>query len=196
MLKFYSGYFRAAIKNIEDGNFSEASNGMIELPDESPGTFILFRRWLYAPDRKLARDLVTFDWKALSFPQLCRLWTFSERRIIPALQNRVMDLIISKMSQRDVMSPEALQCAYTETASGSLLRKIVCFYHAQGRYFIKNIDAKWFEEPFFQSFAIDVTVMRATTAAMKDSERLEWDRCAYHVHEQGIKCVEKGWKTY
>lgn len=169
---------------------------MIDLPDESAETFVLFRRWLYAPDRKLSKDPRSFDWMALGYLPLCELWKFGERRIIPSLQNRVMDLIISKMSQSYPMAAASVQSAYTETSKGSLLRKIVCFFYSLGRPDPMTRSEDCFETTWFQEFAVDVQVLRFTTPAMKDSEKRDWDRCVYHVHEQGVKCTEKGWKPY
>ncbi|KAF7188868.1 hypothetical protein HII31_09791 [Pseudocercospora fuligena] len=46
IMKFYSGYFRSAIENIENGRFKEAEENIITLPEEEPETFKLFKDWL------------------------------------------------------------------------------------------------------------------------------------------------------
>ncbi|KXS94365.1 hypothetical protein AC578_2524 [Pseudocercospora eumusae] len=53
LLKFYSGYFRTAIKNAEGGKFTEGIEGMIHLPDEDITVFDDFRRWFFAANRKI-----------------------------------------------------------------------------------------------------------------------------------------------
>ena len=86
------------------GNFTEASEGIVSLDDEDPEVFSLFMMWLYTG--KLTSE---GDNTPLALGPALQLYLFAEKRIVPGLQNIVIDRLI--------------QSHYTLCRDGQAIRK-------------------------------------------------------------------------
>lgn len=108
-----SGYFKAALT----GNFREAEDQLVTLDDEDPRMFRRFNAWLYTD--VLIED---GDTGAASWSSLIDMYVFAEKRIIPHLQNAVIDSIIRL---KDYTLPASvIRYGWTRTAGASPLRKL------------------------------------------------------------------------
>ncbi|KAF7188782.1 hypothetical protein HII31_09705 [Pseudocercospora fuligena] len=125
VLRFYSGYFRTAIENIESGRFAESQNGVIKLPDHEPGTFNLFRAWLHRRVLPIVGDPSSGD----DWARLIKLWCFGGRHNIPLLQNETLSCIAYTMGKTSTIPTDQLRYVWKNTTKGAKLRT----------YFVKTI---------------------------------------------------------
>ncbi|EME45268.1 hypothetical protein DOTSEDRAFT_71092 [Dothistroma septosporum NZE10] len=204
VLQFYSGYFRTAIKNIDDGKFAEGANGVIALTEEDLQTFTLFKRWLYAPQRHMLvpQDRNKPEYQHLDYDALSNLWCFAAQRIIPMLQNRAVDLIIAKTAKGSKMSTSTVRYIFTQTGIDSPLRRLTVFYEAHYKCLEMGDDLKRKEitdATWFGEFCKEIAIERYTGSAVDTSRYANsgsWSRCPYHVHEEGAQCDSRGWGIY
>ena len=110
-----SGYFKAALT----GNFSEATDQVVTLDDEDPDTFRTFNAWLYTD--VLVEDV---DPEAIPWTLLFNIYVFAEKRIIPLLQNAVIDEII-RVNQKAPIPTTEIRRVWAKTAETSPLRKLL-----------------------------------------------------------------------
>ncbi|KXT17022.1 hypothetical protein AC579_4331 [Pseudocercospora musae] len=175
VLKFYSGYFRSAIENIENGRFKKAAKHMITLPEEKPEVFKLFYGWLYA--RELPRDDSTV---------LIELWGFADRRIVPLLQNEAIDAI--QICKYTVMKEASARAVYDNTGAGSTLRQFTICSYATCLHKVEKDDLDaWPEE--FKDDLLKYMVEQRPKFACQDFQKR--DMCEWHVHEEGIRCKKE-----
>jgi hypothetical protein len=85
LLKFYSGYFQAAL----DGGFAEAQSRVIKLETEEPAVFEEFVLWLYTKTPRA--ESTTRDNCLQHYESTTKLWIFADRRDIPLLMNEMID---------------------------------------------------------------------------------------------------------
>ncbi|KAI5251711.1 putative autophagy protein Apg5 [Aureobasidium subglaciale] len=118
LLCFYSDYFRGAF----NGNFKEANEKKISLPDEDLGLFWIFHGFIYT------NRLCDTDDKAGSDIQsrvLIKLWFFGDKYLAPAFQNMAMDCLIKRINENGLKTNVVIKNIYNNTMSGSPLRKVV-----------------------------------------------------------------------
>ncbi|KAK4625115.1 NADPH-dependent diflavin oxidoreductase 1 [Fulvia fulva] len=175
---------------------------VITLPEDDQTAFTLFRRWLYAPGRRMTAPaaILRHEYKNFDYDTLAKLWCFAALRIIPMLQNRAIDLIIAKMAAGDKMSTSTLRHVSTESSNDSPLRKLVVFYNAHHQCFEMSDDMKKDElssDGWFGKFSTETMLERATGLPVDTTsyrnQAATWFRCTYHVHERGAKCGSMGW---
>lgn len=127
ILRYYSGYFRTAVDNIEAGRFKESEEGLISLPDEEPSMFRNFKDWMYARSFRDARSASGL----LSFLTCIKVWCFADRCDVPSLQNEIMDYLWLRTLTSDELPAAAVRYAWDNTLPDSALRRylmqfIVC----------------------------------------------------------------------
>ncbi|KAF7188838.1 hypothetical protein HII31_09761 [Pseudocercospora fuligena] len=175
VLKFYSGYFRAAIDNVESGRFKEAEDNMITLPEEKAEVFKLFQGWLYT--RELPKDKST---------DLVKLWGLADRRIVPLLQNEAIDAIqVHNYKNWKEACPTTV---YRNTGADSALRRFtVCSYAANVSILKDTQIVGWPEE-----FKTDLIQHLLTVRPKMDPDEFKRrDMCEWHVHEEGVRCKKE-----
>ncbi|KAJ9667446.1 hypothetical protein H2201_002314 [Coniosporium apollinis] len=108
-------FFEKAIQ----GGFAEASSRVIMLTEDEPETFSEVVSWIY-------RDLLFTEITLPEYPEdirLCKLWVLADKLCMPALQNRVMELITDKALAQNHVAPTAtLDWIWQHTSQGSKLR--------------------------------------------------------------------------
>ena len=113
----YSAYFRAALL----GNFPEATEGVVRLPDEEVEVFELVNGWLYT---QTIPDMLEAGVETLSC-LLVELYIFGERTAMPKLQNDTIDAIIRTTTRQLLINTKVIPRAYEETPKSSPLRKLL-----------------------------------------------------------------------
>ncbi|EME84971.1 uncharacterized protein MYCFIDRAFT_83022 [Pseudocercospora fijiensis CIRAD86] len=168
VLRFYSGYFRTAIENIENGRFAEAQDGAINLPDEEPEIFNLFRGWLYTRVLPKVEDPQSDSaWRILF-----KLWCFGDRRNIPLLQNEVLDRL-------------ALEGLTHRTTPMYSLQNISGVSHQRSR----SNGASKHSGQEARNFKDDLLkYMLEKRPKFIPDEFEKSDMCEWHVHEEGVRC--------
>ena len=92
MLVTASPFFAAAL----NGNFSEASDKKVELPEENPQTFEAFANWLYHPDQDIS-EMEAFQVPGNKWRCIIDLYIFADKVQCPAVGNRVNKDIFAHM---------------------------------------------------------------------------------------------------
>jgi hypothetical protein len=113
LLCLYSDYFRAAF----NGQFKEATERKLELPDVETSLFDEFQVWLYT--RELQGP------PGLQFRFLTDMWILGDQHQIPLLQNQAMDKIFAKRAENNCFAISVVPEVFAKTAAGSPLRKAV-----------------------------------------------------------------------
>lgn len=111
LLCYHSTFFKSAL----NGNFKEASTGIIDLPEDDFQVFERFNIWLYT------RRLYDKEDRRNTRPGshlLIKLYLFADCRGIEGLRNAVIDLL----DWKDGPSPEDLKLIYDSTPEGCKLR--------------------------------------------------------------------------
>lgn len=109
-------YFDAALK----GNFKEAEEQRIEMPEEDVKVFKYFQLWAYTDCIIIESETE----KDISSILLIKLYIFAEARCMPRLQNAAIDLLIDNIVAFNTVPTKQLNFIYTHTADGCLLRQL------------------------------------------------------------------------
>lgn len=89
LLCHYSSYSRGALTR----NFKEAVEGHITLDQEDPKVFSRFNAWIYTGGFHRQEDHDE-NRHGISFCDILTLYEFADRRLIPSLQNQLIDALI------------------------------------------------------------------------------------------------------
>lgn len=181
VLKFYSGYFQLALKNIEEGRFVESVENMITLPDEELEVFKAFKTWLYT--RKLPEPN---RGSSGIYLMLVKLWCFGDRRQIPLLQNECVRIITVGMKTFNIVPTASLEFIYEHTLVQSPIRRLIVYAATKisvpGSFEGENGD-DWFKESL-----LDLVKMKILQTRPPTWEEIEAKECEWHIHEEGVTC--------
>lgn len=174
--------------------WKEATERIIRLPEEEPSNFETYMHWVYAgivrPIAQEAFESALADDNNDCIPQcwltlvgeLAELYTIADRLDDRGLRNAIIDSILND-SDRSQLGPtvSAIQIAYSATAAGSMLRKLMV------DYLLRSPDEhrkSWLEatrESLPDDFIFDIAL---SAGAEPESPSLG-SRCEYHEHEEG-----------
>ena len=116
MLCNVAPYFKAAL----DGEFKEAKDKVLLLPEENATMFKRFQLWVYT-NKILAEGE---DENAIEYQTLADLYIFGDIRGIPDLQNGAMDTIIDKKASEKTIPAYEFRFIYKNSVDGSPLRRL------------------------------------------------------------------------
>lgn len=111
-----SPFFRAAC----NGNFVEAAEGTVRLPDDEPETFELLLQWLYMG--RVGDPKAT---KPLSWHESAYLYVIAEKLQISELKNAVVDSWITKSAETCEIPIGVVAYVYCNTPDSSHLRRLL-----------------------------------------------------------------------
>lgn len=144
-------YFKAAFQ----GNFVEATERVLELPDESVEMFKHFQFWVYSGSILEAHENTNF----IAWGLLIELWVFGEARGIPDLQNAVIDALINKNYTSKQVPTSELNRLYENTSENAPIRRLFIDW-VSFKATLSN--ASWFAEEkrdwFPKAFLFDLAV--------------------------------------
>lgn len=173
LLCHHSSYFKAAL----EGGFEESETQVINLKDEDPKVFWGFNEWLYSGTVAHQRYATNEKWSAL-----LDLYVFAEKRIVPKLQNALIDAMINLCGEIESYPKTEIHLAWVNTATSSPLHELL------GELYARDVSM---DECFGQEaeerecFDVDF-VMRVAIALDKypgaSGNGLWEDRCLWHVH--------------
>ena len=120
VLRSVGGFFKAVLSDTN--HFREAMTNTITLPDED--TVVFERFVVYVYKRDFHSDGEAED--EISWKTLIDLYSFGERRMIPEMQNKAVQLFAVKIDwDPDVIVPtNILHYLYRSTSEGSPLRSM------------------------------------------------------------------------
>ncbi len=188
-----SAYFKAAL----NGNFKEAEDGIVGLNDEDPHLFQIFNQWLYTGALLFdSQDLDPDEKNSAQWSAMLNLYVFAEKRVIPRLQNDLIDTMW-KFFLEDYFPAIEVIPAWDQTAKSSPLHAfLVDLYVFHG-----NLEHLFHEDSdIAMSFHVDFAMRVAKESnalAFSDGDRTKdfsmWNnRCQYHVHDSSEPLCEGG----
>ncbi|KAF2164683.1 hypothetical protein M409DRAFT_25077 [Zasmidium cellare ATCC 36951] len=154
ILKFYSGYFRAAISNIENGRFAESGDGVICLAEDQPHTFDKFKSWLYTRDVGSVVEEGDCNESDCSWKILCQLWCFGDQSWILLLQNEVLSTLHRRIARRNFTPTVELGYVYDNTGPQSALRRYMI--HAVAMKFNEPKEVLEYDDRFTKEILLDL----------------------------------------
>ena len=125
-----SPYFKA----VFDGNFIEAKEQTLDLPDEDVIVFKRFQLWLYT-NYILERGE---ELKEINYITLVKLYIFGDMCGIPDLQNAAFDILINKKAKEKSLPGSILSLVYEKTPEDSSLRRLCVDWMAYQCVFRSN----------------------------------------------------------
>lgn len=157
-----SPVFKAAFS----GNFQEASERSISLPDHDKDSVARMVQWLYTRKFELTVS-ISIETSAECYLQLAKLNTLADKYDIYLLKNHIVDELfdLTKHLARNVKPPQmpVISYVYNNTTEGSSFRKLMVAWYAYG------IDFEWYAKDatksviagVSQEFAIDLVIALA-----------------------------------
>ena len=192
-----SAYFRAAL----EGNFKEAKEQVVLLPEDDVDVFELFQFWLYSGNLLDTGESIV----NLSASLLVSLYLFAETRCIPQLQDMTIDALIHHIEVTNTFPTGSIPQIYDNTTETSPLRRLLVDVAAREG---ERRNGSWFSEErqhlYNRTFLIDLVVAlydRNPKARVQDFTGL---RCDYHVHTEAEGCYvsqekrepRRGWSPW
>lgn len=178
-----SKYFRTALQ----GSFRESQEKYLELDEEDPDIFSVFIYWLYG------RDLPSQEETASKLPSL---WALGDRRIVPWLQNEVINILHQlSLSQQDKpgiapISISNLKPTWDMTQANSKLRSFMLIYVAlitELDFYFETEQAASLPSGFAEQILCLISEFRRAEVCGKRRRREYWktiNLCAYHEHDE------------
>ena len=136
-----SKFFEAAFNE----SFAEASNGVVNLPEERPRTFEIVHTWLYTGE--LTRAIGTEDVECTPNHNI-ELYVFGDKYAMPELCNKAMDQLIRYYEKKGVVETN-MAFVYRKIVDGSPLWRlfvaIITCVPARSEVFMQK-----YAEPFWE----------------------------------------------
>ena len=183
LLCHHSSYFKAALTE----GFKEALEGTIALDEDRVDVFKVFNTWLYT-GTLCAHE----GWTELKNDHnfLTKLYLFSDKRGVPALQNDSIDVIIDGYLRLDLIPCYDICHIWENTVDSSKLRKLVVDFWVRNADFqsVFHLCEKNKHAMFPQDFLFDVLSAISEAKKVLKFQTLETldpickDRCDYHIH--------------
>lgn len=153
-------YFKAAL----EGNFSEARDQILELPEDEPAVFERFQLWLYT-NRVLEEEENVGD---VSYDELVELYIFADLRGTTSLQNALVEHIIDKESLDEVFPSDCIPRIYQCLSPNHPLRRLLVDMAAA----FGNLD-EWFKcnfNEFVPEFLMELVVAQYHMRTSKEGK--------------------------
>ncbi len=168
-----------------EGEFKEAKDQVLRLPEDDPEMFTHFEFWLYTGSVLESHESA----KDISYKILTDVYLFGEARGIPELQNEAINVYIDKIRADKMFTIEWLNRVYENTLDSSPLRKLLVDYVTFNVDLTKMSEK---EQPLYpQQFLFDL-VKSFCEHRIGTKERVTDFRAVrsnYHVHDDGKKEV-------
>ncbi|KAF2676976.1 hypothetical protein K458DRAFT_241444, partial [Lentithecium fluviatile CBS 122367] len=116
LLKHYSGFFRAIIRDGKEG-----LGHMVQLPHDEPDVFGLFTTWIHI--RSLYISLTPEGKIPTDWALICKAYVFGDTYKIPELCNDAIDLLFHKGAQISQVPDSEAGYIYKNTTPETRLRK-------------------------------------------------------------------------
>lgn len=189
-----SAYFKAAL----NGNFELAEDGVVVLDDEDPLLFQVFNEWLYTGNLLFHCEDPHIDKRnSTKWSAMLNLYVFAEKRIIPKLQNDLIDAMWKFAIDEDYYPDIEVIPAWARTAKTSPLHTFLVdlyVYHANLQEFFRDdseivID---FHVDFVMRIARESNDLAFSDGNLSEDFNMWNNRCKYHVHEGSEPLCEGG----
>lgn len=151
-----SSVFKAAFF----GEFTEASNRSMSLPDHDIESVERMIQWLYSKQYELAKwsceDVKTTA--KMRYWQLAKLNTLADKFNIIGLSNNIIDQLYILRSKNYTPSLEVAAYVYDNTTENSSFRKLLVAWYAW------EIKMEWYQDPSAREFLLKVPEMAVDLA--------------------------------
>ncbi|RDW92789.1 BTB/POZ domain-containing protein [Aspergillus mulundensis] len=127
-LREFSPFFDKALT----GEWKEARERVVQLPEEDPEVFDIFVHWVYCGKLPFSIDEHTGDIDA-EYMELAKAYVFGEKLLSPEFQDRVVDVVVEKSRadrnhrhwMESCLGMDVVRYVYGHTLEGTPLRKLV-----------------------------------------------------------------------
>ncbi len=133
-----SPFFRAGFS----GEFKEASDKAMQLPEDDAYTFQRFVSWLYTRKYGLSGCGTELETNR-QYLQLARLYVISDKFGINSLKNEIIDQLFSTKKMAGLYPPSqaTISFMYANSARGSAFRKLLVDWH------VWHVEDEYFSRP-------------------------------------------------
>ena len=193
----HSSYFRASL----EGGFKEAKEGVVELPEDDPKIFNIFKTWLYSKKIVIDRDGTDTDCPSFS---LCQLYVFADARGVPELQNAVINQLADARGFTELVFVEARHLLkyygfylYSNLIRSSPLRRWLIDRVCWDEGFAFLVHNELDDEEFWQGpreFLLDLWIVRDTIPRPIVASNAPFNKNScetYHIHPDGEERCSK-----
>lgn len=186
-----SDYFKACF----EGDFEEAQQQELFLPEDDVESFDLFVRWLYGA----LLENISSDYDLLVYLELVVL---ASKLCLEHLQNETMDQILGFYRlAAPKLSADTVRSIYWSTSTGDPLRRLVIQFAAWTAVLNEDTDFDGDNQDLLEGggkIAVDFTTWLARYYAASKENRatiLEIDpriesNCVYHEHNSTPACID------
>lgn len=130
-----SPFFKAAFAK----EFKEASEGILDLPEDDVDTFDRFIQWMYSGEYGLSGGFETHAEADERYNQLARLYILADKLQVPRLKNDVVNKFFEvKVKARCVPRCSTVSYIFKNSLNSSLLRKLMVDWYAW------DVDLVWY----------------------------------------------------
>jgi hypothetical protein len=196
LLSEASDFFRKAL----NGNFKEASDGVMELPEDDPNAFELFVRWLYGKALAPASTILTApDGKKVTIQDYLRLYVLASKLMMEDLENTTCDIAHEFYNNLDGLPDlRDVQYIYEHTLPDAGLRRLLQVHLALGLFKAKlpqPLPEEW-REVLDATAGLGYEIIDTINSwkwVMGEKgvpTRVIRTQCCFHRHEKGLPCEE------
>ncbi|KAK5675590.1 hypothetical protein LTS10_011690 [Elasticomyces elasticus] len=160
-----------------DGEWKEATERKIPLPEDEPSVFRVYQSWLYT--RRIM---------GVPCGLLLQCYILGEKFLDTSFKDAVIDCILEVIARRRVFQNYMSGLVYKNTPEGSPLRRLMC------ELFAWCATATWYDEVPDGEMLVDLAKMQTSFwngQKPKTVPFLSSDVCAYHSHGKEA-CYREG----
>ncbi|MCJ1346387.1 hypothetical protein MMC31_004603 [Peltigera leucophlebia] len=180
-----SSVFKAAFS----GEFTEASNKSMNLPDDDIESVDRMIQWLYSKQYELAKwseDIKTTA--SARYWQLARLNTLADKYNIIGLSNNIIDQLYILHSKNVPPQLDVTTYIYDNTTENSSFRKLLI------GWLCWKIDMKWYQGTTVRGWllnapelAVDVAIAFGIKASSRDQKKpFQYDKSTYYRQPEEV----------
>lgn len=178
IIKPRSEFVRLALR----GEWKEANDRTIPLPDDEPQVFSLYQEWLYSgliytrPSQLLPKD-------DDEFALLTQAFILGDKLMDLDFKDSIVDAITEKLRKEQTFDTSLTNLVWENTPDGSPLRRLwmdVYFYFGSAEW----LDSKLMGEPVSSEFMVDFSryQMQNRTGFGSLGKDAMFFQCTYHEH--------------
>ncbi len=185
-----SSFFEAAL----GGNFKEAKEGVMYLPEDDSSVFEIFVNWLYGPETLSASRILPingeiFDDRVMT---VCKLYILCSKLCVESLMNTVMDRVRKYHRENNLYpSRKVLVYVFGNVVSTSLIYKYFAHEAASEMSKQECKNPQKFVRLMHEHHDLAVIIATEMAAWWKEggiSDPAHEKNCLFHEHKDTEKC--------
>jgi hypothetical protein len=189
-----SAFFENALR----GEWKEAKERVVRLPDAEPGVFEAYLSWVYGDRVNIASVPAAFEgglYHNQRYSKLAKTWIFADSLLDWTFCDRLTDTILDSATGYFVFPPERLMnWIWAHTSTGSALRKIfvdICLLEMKPSKDLPDEHNRIPRQVLLELAARHLEGETSTMGLEKRHgrvQRKDGHDCTYHLHKLGEVC--------